>query len=160
MKALRATKPRPLLLSCWINWPYWSLVTSTRQISHSLSCSTEDDILDCYRVTVLPTDPRTIYGAQRPPTHPGRPLSFVRVDHWGLRVITSQSWCLPRESTVFVDAYTRTGLLSHHRATRSGCERIASSHYSSTPGLVGSLRLLDKSTANNKLPYWAIDPSV
>lgn len=81
MKALRATKPRPPLLSCWINWPYWSLVTSTRQISHSLSCSTEDDILDCYRVTVLPQ-------IHAPSTeHSGRP--HTRGDHSPLSVWTT-----------------------------------------------------------------------
>ena len=58
------------------------LVTSTRQISHSLSCSTED-IFDCYRAR---------YG-QRPTHHlrstaaahpPGEATHLVLTDHWSL----------------------------------------------------------------------------
>lgn len=134
-------------------------VTSTRQISHSLSH---------VRLTISLTvaGHRTLPETHAPPTeHSGRPPArgaHSPCPHRPLEpvCITSlQNWCFPGDYTVFLDTPTQTGHLSHYRVTGNGCDRIALSHWP-TPGIVGSVRLLARSTANNKLPYWAIDPPV
>lgn len=135
-------------------------VTSTRQISHSLS---HVRLTTSLTVTGHPTLPET----HAPPTeHSGRPPA--RGAHSPCRhgplepvCITSlQDWCfpgglhcLPRHTH---SNRTSVALKSDRQQV---CDRIFLSHWS-TPGIVGSVRLLARSTANNKLPYWAIDPLV